>query len=181
MPWFSGVIHIFTYYLFADSVIEQEGLFGSLRLWGANVLVLELGQLLLPRANWQPEPDQEARIYIYLGLVYDSLGQKPEALDYYQQALAIYREVGDRRGEGVTLWNIGAALFQQLHDVSLAAFLLAKHLFEEVQSPYQNNVQSWIDSLRHDIGEEQFALLVTRVEPHAQQVLEQFLNEKKNE
>ena len=325
----------------AYRVIEQEGLFGSLRLWGANVLVLELCQLLLPRANWQPAPDQEATLYVNLGAVYDvlgkkpealdyyrqalairrevgdrrgegvtlynlgrvynslgqkpealdyfqqalvisrevgdrgregrtlsnlgrvydslgkksealdyyqqalvisrevgdrrgegvtlnnlglvynslgqkpealdyyqqalaiscevgdrrgegrtlnslggvydSLGKKPEALDYYQQALPIYREVGDRGNEGVTLWNIGAALFQQQHDVSLAAFLLAKYLFQEVQSPYQNNVQSWINSLRHDVGEEQFALLVTRVEPHAQQVLEQFLNEKRNE
>jgi tetratricopeptide (TPR) repeat protein len=162
----------------AYAVIEQEGLFGSLRLWGANALVLELCQLLLPPANWHPAPAQEATLYVNLGLVSDSLGKKPEALDYYQQALAIRREVGDRRGEGVTLFNIGAALFQQQQDVSLAAFLLAKHLFEEVQSPYQNNVQSWIDSLRHDVGEEQFALLVAQVEPHAQQVFEQFLHRK---
>ncbi|MBE9078497.1 tetratricopeptide repeat protein [Romeria aff. gracilis LEGE 07310] len=31
----------------------------------------------------------------------------PEALDYYQQALAIRQEIGDRRGEGTTLNNIG--------------------------------------------------------------------------
>jgi tetratricopeptide (TPR) repeat protein len=163
----------------AYSVIEQEGLFGSLRLWGANVLMLEMGQLLLPAANWHPAPDQEATLYVNLGLVYTSLGQKPEALDYYQQALSIRREVGDRRDEGTTLWNIGASLLEQQHDVSLAAFLLAKHLFEAVQSPSQNNVQSWIDSLRHVVGEEQFALLVAQVEPHAQQILEQFLKQKK--
>jgi tetratricopeptide (TPR) repeat protein len=36
-------------------------------------------------------------------------GQYEEALNYYQQALVITREVGDRTGEGTTLNNIGAA------------------------------------------------------------------------
>jgi tetratricopeptide (TPR) repeat protein len=42
--------------------------------------------------------------------VHDALGQKDKALDFYQQALAIRREVGDRWGESVTLFNIGMAL-----------------------------------------------------------------------
>lgn len=162
----------------AYSVIEQEGLFGSLSLWGANVLLLELCQLLLPSANWQPAPDQEARIYLNLGSVYDSLGKKPEALDYYQQALTIYREVGDRGGEGVTLWNIGAFFFQQQDDVALAALLLAWEVLKEVQSPNYINVQEWIDDLREQVGEQQFAVLSAQVKPHAQQLVEQALSKK---
>ena len=42
-----------------------------------------------------------------LGVVYDALGKKQEALDYYGQALAINREVGHRSGEGSTLNNLG--------------------------------------------------------------------------
>ena len=44
-----------------------------------------------------------------LGLVYDDLGQKDKALDYYAQALDILRDAehGDRAGEGVTLNNLG--------------------------------------------------------------------------
>ena len=38
-------------------------------------------------------------------LIEPSLGKKPEALRYYEQALAICREVGDRGGEGTTLNN----------------------------------------------------------------------------
>jgi tetratricopeptide (TPR) repeat protein len=34
-------------------------------------------------------------------------GQYQEALNYYRQALAIHREVGDRAEEGKTLYNIG--------------------------------------------------------------------------
>jgi CHAT domain-containing protein/Tfp pilus assembly protein PilF len=39
--------------------------------------------------------------------VYDNLGQYPQALEHYQQALVILREVGDRAGEGRTFNNIG--------------------------------------------------------------------------
>src|SRR5262249_54605989 len=40
--------------------------------------------------------------------VYNGLGDRQQALDYYQQALPITREVGDRAGEAATLGNIGA-------------------------------------------------------------------------
>ena len=43
-----------------------------------------------------------------IGAVYDSLGEKQKALDYYNQALPIVRPVGDRSGEARTLNNIGA-------------------------------------------------------------------------
>ena len=39
--------------------------------------------------------------------MYDGLGDRQQALDYYQQALPIRREVGDRAGEAATLNNIG--------------------------------------------------------------------------
>ena len=42
-----------------------------------------------------------------LGLVYDSLGQYPQAIEYYQQALFIHREVGIVAVEGTTLNNLG--------------------------------------------------------------------------
>jgi tetratricopeptide (TPR) repeat protein len=42
-----------------------------------------------------------------IGAVYDGLGDRQRALEYYQQALPIAREVGDRAGEAATLNNIG--------------------------------------------------------------------------
>nr|MDJ0577773.1 CHAT domain-containing protein [Xenococcaceae cyanobacterium MO_234.B1] len=42
-----------------------------------------------------------------IGAVYDDLGEKQQALDYYQQALPLSRGVGDRPQEATTLNNIG--------------------------------------------------------------------------
>ena len=50
----------------------------------------------------------EAKTLVWIGFVYNSLGEKQKALDYYNEALPILRAVGDRGGEATTLNNIGA-------------------------------------------------------------------------
>ncbi|MEQ8871308.1 MAG: tetratricopeptide repeat protein, partial [Roseovarius sp.] len=42
-----------------------------------------------------------------IGSVYDDLGEKQQALEYYQQALPLSQAVGDRAREATTLNNIG--------------------------------------------------------------------------
>ncbi len=46
-----------------------------------------------------------------IGAVYADLGDKPQALDYYKQALPLFRTVGDKAGEAITLNNIGAVYY----------------------------------------------------------------------
>ncbi len=53
------------------------------------------------------EKGLEAASLVYVGSVYDSLGEKHKALEFYNQALPLYRAVGDRGGEATTLNNIG--------------------------------------------------------------------------
>jgi len=43
-----------------------------------------------------------------IGGVYNSISQPQEALKYFNQALPILRELGDRAGEAATLSNIDA-------------------------------------------------------------------------
>ena len=43
-----------------------------------------------------------------LGSVYDALGDKAEALRYYNLALPLYQQVGDKGGEATTLNNLGS-------------------------------------------------------------------------
>jgi tetratricopeptide (TPR) repeat protein len=42
-----------------------------------------------------------------LGVCSESLGKITQAIDYYQQALTIDREIADRQGEGIDLGNLG--------------------------------------------------------------------------
>jgi tetratricopeptide (TPR) repeat protein len=157
----------------AYDLMLKEGLFSDLRRWGRNAILLELCQLLLPSLEWQPERSQAARIYADLGLVYHDLGKKQEALAYLKQALSFYREVGNRGGEGTTLHNIGALYFERSrYDVALACFLLARGIFEEVLSPDRDAVQQWIDGLLAEVGEDEFARLLSWVEPQAEQIVE---------
>jgi tetratricopeptide (TPR) repeat protein len=55
----------------------------------------------------------EAETRHQIGAAYFSVGEKQQALDYYQEALRLWRAVKDRKGEGKTLNNIGSTLLSQ--------------------------------------------------------------------
>ena len=59
-----------------------------------------------------------------------------KAIGYYEQALAIAREIGDRRGEGAGLGNLGLA-YKNLGQVEKACVLWreALKIYEEIKSP----------------------------------------------
>jgi tetratricopeptide (TPR) repeat protein len=114
----------------------------------------------------------EGRTLNNLGELYASLGLTERAQGCYQEALSINREVGDHEGEGKTLRNIGSLYLQQHRsDVALAALSLAKGILDGLQSPYRDSTQEEVDALRKEVGEEQFALLLSTVEPQAAQVV----------
>jgi tetratricopeptide (TPR) repeat protein len=60
--------------------------------------------------DWQPTPEERksyGRICNDLGVVYQSLGQYQEALNFYRQSLEIQREIGNCNGEANSLGNLG--------------------------------------------------------------------------
>ncbi len=57
-------------------------------------------------ASWGPAP-QRARRWLTWAFLANDQGRYDEAAEYYAQALAIAREVGDRATEGMTLNNLG--------------------------------------------------------------------------
>jgi tetratricopeptide (TPR) repeat protein/transcriptional regulator with XRE-family HTH domain len=118
----------------------------------------------------------ESRALNHLGIIYTDLGQAEKAHAYYKQSLGIRREIGDRSGEGITLYNLGKLYLKQCHyEAALACLLLAKRIFQEVQSTNLHSTQKWLDTLQETLGEERFLSLVTCVEPQAFQVVEQAL------
>ena len=52
-----------------------------------------------------------ASILHHLGFIADALGEKQRALDYYEQALPLRRQAGDKGGEATTLNNIGGVYY----------------------------------------------------------------------
>jgi len=51
------------------------------------------------------------------------LGDVKKAIDYYEQRLAIAREIGDRRGEALSSWNLGLA-YEKSGDLRRAAEMM---------------------------------------------------------
>ena len=47
----------------AYDLMQKEGLFVDLRLWGGNAVLLELDRLLLPPEKWHAKPEQAASLY----------------------------------------------------------------------------------------------------------------------
>ncbi|VVB52243.1 Photosystem I assembly protein Ycf3 [uncultured archaeon] len=45
----------------------------------------------------------------YLGILYDQIGSYKKAIEYYEKALGIVQEIGNRLGEGTNLGNLGLA------------------------------------------------------------------------
>ncbi len=89
-----------------------------------------------------------------LGVAYAELGDAKKAIEYYEQHLAIAREIGDSRGEGSALWNASLALDvlgRRAEAVKLARDALA--IFERIGDPYAEEMRQklakWQDNLTH--------------------------------
>ena len=70
------------------------------------------------------------------------LGDARKAIEYYEQALVIAREIGNRRGEGNALWNMSLAkdqLGNKAHAIECAKSALK--IREEIEDPRAENVR----------------------------------------
>lgn len=77
-----------------------------------------------------------------LGNAHANLGETRKAIEHYEKALAIFREIWDRRGEGNALWNTSLAqecLGKRSEAVKLAREALA--IFEQIESPDADRVR----------------------------------------
>ncbi len=59
-----------------------------------------------------------------------------QAIDYHEQALAVSREIGDRRGEGAALWNSAVDLHSLgERDEAVARAEAALAIYEAIEDP----------------------------------------------
>jgi tetratricopeptide (TPR) repeat protein len=120
----------------------------------------------------------ECRTLNNLGAVAASDGDYRQARAYEMEALAISSEIADQEGRGKILRNLGqVCLGEQRYPEALAFLLCARSILDEVQSPGREKVQEYMDRLRREVGDEEFFSLLTDVEPRAEALVEQALNE----
>ena len=77
---------------------EGQGLFLDKIAWSEKALAL---------IQSNDRPGDAASMMVNLGFAWSALGEKQRALEYFNQALPLYRQVGDIGGEAITLNNIG--------------------------------------------------------------------------
>ncbi len=141
--------------IFAEGVqLANEGTAESLQ---ASIPRFEQGRRLYHQLNNQ---QNEAICLGWLGSVYNSLGNKQKALEYYAQSLPLLRAIVDKRGEAKTLNNIGrvyAALGENQKALEYyAQSLLLRRAIDDKrgEAPTLNN----IGTVYADLGENQKAL-----------------------
>ena len=106
------------------------------------------------------ENEGQALTLLLLGKVYDDLGEKQKALEYYSQSLPLLRAVGDRREEAITLISIGT-VYSELGEKQKAleyysqSLLLCRTLGD--RGGEASNLNS-IGLVYDDLGEKQKAL-----------------------
>ena len=98
----------------AADIISDYNLYEALDIWSNYRTLVELYAGVLPKDHFRDEPllgslKTHGNVLGSLGLAYSRLGQIKRAIEYYKGALAISREIGDRRGEGNRLGNLGNA------------------------------------------------------------------------
>ncbi len=90
----------------AFTLMEREGLFGTLKRAGGNAILFELYQQLALE-KWQPTPVQRARVADTLGVVYRMLGRLDKAREQLEVSLELYHEQGKRSGEARVFNDLG--------------------------------------------------------------------------
>ena len=71
-----------------------------------------------------------------LGLAYSDLGETRRAIEFYEKALEIDHEIGNRQGEGMNLWNMGLALDKLGERAqAIARAEAALKIFEQIEDP----------------------------------------------
>ncbi|MBC8447743.1 MAG: tetratricopeptide repeat protein [Chloroflexi bacterium] len=92
--------------------------------WGHYAQLVEMREKLLGRLT---APSSRAGNLRRLGCAYHSLGQVARAIELYQEALAIAREISDRWREGINLGRLGSA-YRDLGEIERAIKLLEESL-----------------------------------------------------
>jgi len=88
-----------------------------------------------------------------LGSAYYDLGEARKAIEFYEQALVIYREIGDRRGEALGSWNLGLAYEEAEElDKAIEAMQICVDFEREIRHPDAEKHAAKLEEIRKKLG-----------------------------
>src|SRR5579883_861436 len=90
----------------ACDLLFEQGLHESMVQWGAWNTLIGLYTAMLPPFGVLLRHD-EGIVASHVAMLYGRMGEAQQSKQYFEQALAIQRQIGDQRGEATTLANQG--------------------------------------------------------------------------
>lgn len=152
-------------YDLAADIIWKFNLDTLLDLWGNQRTLIEIYEKLLPKDHFKDEPilkDKSTNETVLgnLGFVYINLCEYKKAIEYYEHALKIAREIGDRLGEGNHLGSLGLA-YRDLGDPRKAIEYYEQALEIARKRNDRGNEGTWLESMGtayNDLGEPKKAI-----------------------
>lgn len=99
-------------YDLAASMVWEFNIHYLLDLWGKPRTLIEIYEKLLPKNHFKDKPILKNKkthrfILASMGNAYSDLGEPRKAIEYYEQALIISKEIEDKQGEGEAIGNLG--------------------------------------------------------------------------
>ncbi len=133
----------------AARIIFDKNLYEDLDRWGEYGTLIELYSGVLPKDSDEPllsDKQTHSSVIGNLGNAYSDLGQVEKAIQYYEKALAIAQEIGDRRNEGNWLGNLGLA-YSDLGQVEKAIQYYEKALAIAQEIGDRRGEGAWLNNL----------------------------------
>ena len=120
-----------------------------------------MSRLCRSRERWETVPGKQPPSTTWRGVPGDGAAQR--ALELYEQALPLMREVGDRAGEATTLANIADVLYQYLNRSQEAittmeqaiAVLVETGLPQDAAGQTRDDMQHYLDAMRQGLSLDQ--------------------------
>ncbi len=136
-PIVSAIRHLCLggYWQRACDLLFEEELHESMVQWGAWNTLIGLYTGLLPPFGMLVRRD-EVLVYSHVGMLYGRMGEYQQSQSYFEQALSIQRQIGDRQGEATILINQGELYrIRGEYELARSNFEQALALIQEEKEP----------------------------------------------